>query len=422
MGNGGNGTDTLRKPAFWRRVMLFLAVVGPGIITASAGNDAGGITTYSVAGAHFGYSVLWVFLPMVLPLIMLQEMAARMGVVTGKGLSDLIREKFGVKVTFYAMGVFLISSFFNVISEFSGIAASCEIFGIPRYVSLPVAAVLIWWVVVKGTYKSVEKIFFIGVFFYVAYILAGFLVKPDWPAVATEMVIPKVYMSKDYLYILMGIVGTTVAPWMQFYQQSTVVEKGVRISDYKYIRLDIIIGALTMVAVAVFIVIACADTLFKSGIRIHSANEAAIALSPLAGRHCMSLFAFGLLNASLFSAMILPLAAAYSICEGMGWEAGVDKRLKDAPQFYFLFTSIIAVAGAVIVSPKVDLVMVMLASQVANSVFLPFVLVFMLLLINDKRLMGQYKNGRIFNVISWAVVAIMVALTLALTAASFLPR
>ena len=236
------------------------------------------------------------------------------------------------------------------------------------------------------------------------------------------MVIPHMKVNKEYLYILMGIVGTTIAPCMQFYQQSTVVEKGIRISDYKYTRLDIIIGAVTMVVVALFIVIACADTLFKSGVRIHTAEQAALALQPLAGRHCMSLFAFGLLNASMFSAMILPLAAAYSVCEGMGWETGVDKRLKDAPQFYFLFTALIAVAGAVIMSPKINLVFVMLASQVANSVFLPFVLVFMLLLINDKRLMGQYRNGRIFNIISWAVVAIMIALTLALTVTTFLQR
>ena len=310
---------THKNPSRLRSVLIFLGVVGPGIITASAGNDAGGITTYSVAGAHFGYSTLWVFLPMVLPLIILQEMAARMGVVTGKGLADLIREKFGVKVTFYAMGLFLVSSFLNIISEFSGIAASCEIFGIPRFVSLPLAGVVIWWIVVKGTYKSVEKIFFIGAFFYVAYIISGFLVKPEWPVISSEMVIPHMKVNKEYLYILMGIVGTTIAPWMQFYQQSTVVEKGIRISDYKYTRLDIIIGAVTMVVVALFIVIACADTLFKSGVRIHTAEQAALALQPLAGRHCMSLFAFGLLNASMFSAMILPLAAAYSVCEGMGW-------------------------------------------------------------------------------------------------------
>ena len=376
----------------WKRLLIFLSVMGPGIITANVDNDAGGITTYSVAGAHFGYSLLWVFVPMTLALIIIQEMCSRMGVVTGKGLADLIREKFGVKVTFYAMVAFLVSNFTNTISEFSGIAASCEIFGVSRYISLPIFAIIIWWIVVKGTYKSVEKIFLAACVFYLAYVVTGFMVHQQWNAIGREVVHPKFMFDKAYILMIMGIIGTTIAPWMQFYQQSSVVEKGINIKDYKYARLDVIIGGIVVSVVAMFIIISCAATLFKSGIRIETAKDAALALKPLAGEYCSMLFAFGLLNASVFAAMILPLSTAYSVCEGLGWETGVDKRLKEAPQFYFLFTALIILGAGVIMFPKINLVMVMLLSQAANAAFLPFVLIFMLLLINDKRLMGKYRN------------------------------
>jgi len=409
------------RPGIWRNLVIFLGVMGPGIITANVDNDAGGIATYSVAGAHFGYSMLWVFIPMALALIVIQEMCSRMGVVTGKGLADLIREKFGVKVTFYAMAVFLFSNLTNTISEFSGIAASCEIFGISRYISLPIAAFLIWWIVVKGTYKSVEKIFLAACFFYLAYVMTGFLVKPQWGAVAKEFIKPTFSFNQAFILMIMGVVGTTIAPWMQFYQQSSVVEKGINVKDYKYARLDVIIGGIVVNVIAIFIIISCAATLFKSGVRIETAKDAALALRPLAGNYCTSLFAFGLLNASIFSAMILPLATAYSVCEGLGWEAGVDKRLKEAPQFYFLFTALIIMGAGIIMFPKINLIMVMLLSQAANSVFLPFVLIFMLLLINDKRLMGKYTNSAFFNTIAWATVIIMVFLTIALTVVSLMP-
>lgn len=414
-----NDQDALRKPSRWKNLLIFLSVMGPGIITANVDNDAGGITTYSVAGAHFGYSILWVFIPMTIALIVIQEMCSRMGVVTGKGLADLIREKFGVKVTFYAMAAFLLSNFTNTIAEFSGIAASGEIFGISRFISLPIAAIVIWYVVVKGTYKSVEKIFLVACLFYVSYIITGFLVKPSWVQVAKELIQPKFSFNKRYILMIMGVVGTTIAPWMQFYQQSSVVEKGINMKDYKYARLDVIIGGIVVSAVAMFIVVSCAATLFKSGVRIETAKDAALALKPLAGQYCSALFAFGLLNASVFAAMILPLATAYSVCEGLGWEAGVDKRLKEAPQFYFLFTALIVLGAGIIMFPQINLVMVMLLSQAANSVFLPFVLIFMLLLINDKRLMGQFRNSRFFNIIAWATVVIMIALTLALTITTF---
>ncbi|MDP2928902.1 MAG: Nramp family divalent metal transporter [Candidatus Omnitrophota bacterium] len=415
-----NNADTLRKPSHWKSLLIFLSVMGPGIITANVDNDAGGITTYSVAGAHFGYSTLWIFVPMILALIIIQEMCSRMGVVTGKGLADLIREKFGVKITFWAMAAFLLSNFTNTISEFSGIAASCEIFGISRYVSLPIAAVIIWWIVVKGTYKSVEKIFLFACVFYVAYVATGFLVHPSWKMVAKETISPQFVFDKAYILMLMGIIGTTIAPWMQFYQQSSVVEKGISIKDYKYARLDVIIGGIIVSVVAMFIVISCAATLFKNGVRIETAKDAALALKPLAGKYCSTLFAFGLLNASVFSAMILPLATAYSVCEGLGWETGVDKRLKEAPQFYFLFTALIVLGAGVIMFPRINLIAVMLLSQAANAVFLPFVLIFMLLLINDKRLMGKYRNSKFFNIIAWSTVVIVIALTLALTVTTFI--
>jgi Mn2+/Fe2+ NRAMP family transporter len=417
-----NDHDALRKPSHWKSLLIFLSVMGPGIITANVDNDAGGIATYSVAGAHFGYSTLWIFIPMIISLIIIQEMCSRMGVVTGKGLADLIREKFGVKITFWAMAAFLLSNFTNTISEFSGIAASCEIFGVSRYISLPISAVIIWWIVVKGTYKSVEKIFLFACVFYVAYVATGFLVHPSWKMVAKETISPQFTFNKGYILMLMGIIGTTIAPWMQFYQQSSVVEKGINIKDYKYARLDVIIGGIVVSVVAMFIVISCAATLFKNGIRIETAKDAALALEPLAGKYCSALFAFGLLNASVFSAMILPLATAYSVCEGLGWETGVDKRLKEAPQLYFLFTALIVLGAGVIMFPRINLVAVMLLSQAANAVFLPFVLIFMLLLINDKRLMGQYRNSKFFNIIAWSTVVIVISLTLALTITTFVTK
>ena len=417
-----NNNDAVKKPSLWKNFLIFLSVMGPGIITANVDNDAGGIATYSVAGAHFGYSMLWIFIPMTVALIVIQEMCSRMGVVTGKGLADLIREKFGVKVTFYAMLVFLFSNLTNTISEFSGIAASCEIFGISRYISLPIAAIFVWWVVVKGTYKSVEKIFLGACLFYLAYVITGIRVHPEWKSVLKETITPTFQFNKAFILMVMGIVGTTIAPWMQFYQQSSVVEKGISIKDYKFARLDVIIGGIVVSVIAMFIMISCAATLFKSGIRIETAKDAALALKPLAGNYCSALFAFGLLNASIFAAMILPLATAYSVCEGLGWETGVDKRLKDAPQFYFLFTALIVIGAGVIMFPQINLVMVMLLSQAANSIFLPFVLVFMLLLINDKRLMGEYRNSKFFNIVAWATVVITVALTLGLTITTFWPQ
>jgi NRAMP (natural resistance-associated macrophage protein)-like metal ion transporter len=394
--------------------------MGPGFITANVDNDAGGITTYSVAGAHFGYSLIWSFIPIIAALIIIQEMCSRMAVVTGKGLADLIREEFGVKVTFYAMIVLTCSNIFNAISEFAGIAASAELFGISKYILVPLCAVFVWWLIVKGTYKSVEKVFMAACVFYLAYVLSGFLSRPDWGEVARSSLRPKIAFDKAYLMMLIGVIGTTIAPWMQFYQQASVVEKEIKLRNYRYSRWDVVIGAFVVNIVAVFIVIVCASTLFKNGIRIETAKDAALALRPLAGHYCFYLFAFGLLNASVFSACILPLSTAYSVCEGMGWEVGVNRRFREAPQFYSLYTAIIAIGARVILLPNVKLVPIMLISQATNGILLPFVLIFMLLLVNNKRLMGSYTNSRIYNLLAVIVVAAMIILSLLLLKAQFL--
>ena len=399
---------------FWTRMLIFLSVMGPGIITANVDNDAGGITTYSVAGAHFGYSLIWSFIPIIVALVIIQEMCSRMAVVTGKGLADLIREEFGVRVTFYAMIGLILSNMFNTISEFAGVAASAELFGISKYILVPVCAFFVWWLIVKGTYKSVEKVFLVACLFYLSYILSGFLSKPDWKEVVGSSVKPTLQFNKAYLFMLMGVIGTTIAPWMQFYQQSSVVEKGIKLKNYKYSRLDVIVGAFVVNIVAIFIVVVCANTLFTHGIRIESAKDAALALKPLAGKYCFYLFAFGLLNASVFSACILPLSTAYSVCEGMGWEVGVNRHFREAPHFYILYTAIIIIGAAIILLPGVKLIPIMLISQATNGILLPFVLIFMLLLVNNKRLMGEYTNSKLYNILAIFVIIGMVGLSTAL--------
>ena len=400
--------------------MIFLSVMGPGIITANVDNDAGGITTYSVAGAHFGYSLLWSFIPIIIALAIIQEMCSRMAVVTGKGLADLIREEFGVRVAFYAMLFLISSNIFNTISEFAGIAASAELFGVSKYIMVPVCALFVWWLIVKGTYKFVEKVFLLACVFYFCYIISGFLIKPDWQEIGRETLRPEFRFDKSYLLMLMGVIGTTIAPWMQFYQQSSVVEKGIKLKNYKYSRMDVIVGAFVVNIVAIFIVIVCAATLFKNGIRIETAKDAALALKPLAGPWAFKLFAFGLLNASVFSACILPLSTAYSVCEGMGWEVGVNRRFREAPQFYTLYTATIAIGATVILLPNVKLIPIMLISQASNGILLPFVLIFMLLLVNNKRLMGNYTNSKLYNFFVILTIVAMIGLSLALLFTQFI--
>jgi NRAMP (natural resistance-associated macrophage protein)-like metal ion transporter len=393
-----------------------MAVIGPGIITSNVDNDAGGIATYSIAGAHFGYSLIWTLIPITLALIIIQEMSARMGVVTGKGLSDLIRERFGVKITFYLLVALILTNFGNTIAEFAGIAAALEIFGVSKYVSVPLGALFVWMLVVKGTYKSVEKVFLVACLFYVTYIISGFLAKPDWAAVGNSILTPELEFSAGSFAMLVGLVGTTIAPWMQFYLQSAVVEKNVSLKNYKYSRADVISGSLVVNLVALFIIVACAATLSEAGIRIETAKDAALALAPLAGKYASALFAFGLLNASLFAASILPLSTAYVVCEGMGWEQGVDKKFSEAPQFYGLYSLLIFVGAGVVLWPGLPLIPIMFVSQVINGVVLPVILIFMLVLINDKKIMGSYVNGRGFNILAWTTVIILVSLSVTLLA------
>jgi Mn2+/Fe2+ NRAMP family transporter len=403
--------DLLRSR--WKSFLLFLAVMGPGIITSNVDNDAGGIATYSMAGAHFGNGLLWTLVPVMLVLVVVQEMSARMGVVTGKGLSDLIRERFGVRITVYLLFGILLTNFGNVIAEFAGVASSLEIFHVSKFISVPLSALLVWLLVVKGTYRSVEKIFLFACLFYVTYIVSGFLAKPDWGAIGMSLVRPRLDFSPGALGMVIGLVGTTIAPWMQFYLQASIVEKNIPVRDYKRSRLDVIAGSIIVTVVAGFIVLTCAATLFKAGIRVETAADAALALKPLAGRYCAALFAFGLLNASLFAASILPLSTAFIICEGMGWENGVNKRFSEAPQFYGLYTLLVFAGAGIILLPRIPLFRVMLVSQVVNGLVLPVVLIFMLILINSRKLMGTYKNGKVFNAVSWVTVAVLIVLTAA---------
>ncbi|MDA8168282.1 MAG: Nramp family divalent metal transporter [Nitrospiraceae bacterium] len=395
----------------WRQFLIFLSIMGPGLITANIDNDAGGIATYSIAGAHFGYSLLWTLIPITVALVVVQEMSARMGAVTGKGLADLIRENYGVKITFWLMVFLFMTDLGNTAAEFAGWAASTELLGINRYIAVPIGAVFIWLIVVKGSYRSFEKIFLFVCAVYLVYIPAALFARPDWSDVALQTVKPSFQFKSDYIVMFIGVVGTTIAPWMQFYLQSAVVEKGVRKDKYWASRIDVIAGCFMTDIVAFFIIVACGATLFKAGVHINSAEEAAMALAPMAGKYASLLFAIGLANASLFSASILPLATAYYICEGMGWEAGVNKTFKEAPQFMWLYTFLIVIGALIVLFPKAPLIPIMWISQVINGVMLPFVLIFMLALINKPAIMGEYTNSRTFNWVSWATTGIMVALT-----------
>lgn len=396
----------------WKKFLILLSIVGPGIITANVDNDAGGIATYSIAGAHFGYSLLWSLIPITIALIVVQEMSARMGAVTGKGLAELIRESYGVRITFWLMAALFITNLGNTAAEFAGWAASNELFGINKYLSVPIGAILVWMLVVKGSYRVVETIFLFICLVYFVYIPSAILAKPDWSLVALQTIKPSFHFNSAYIAMFIGVVGTTIAPWMQFYLQSSVVEKGVRKEQYWASRIDVIFGCFVTDIVAYFIIVACGATLFPAGIRIESAKDAAIALAPLAGKYASIFFAIGLANASLFSASILPLATAYSICEGMGWESGVNKSFGEAPQFMWLYTILIAIGSLIVLLPNAPLISIMWISQVINGVMLPFVLIFMLFLINKTELMGDYTNSKTFNTITWVTTVIMIALTL----------
>jgi NRAMP (natural resistance-associated macrophage protein)-like metal ion transporter len=404
-----------------RRLALFLAVVGPGLITSNVDNDAGGITTYSVAGAQFGYMLLWSLIPMTIALYISEEMCARMGVFTGKGLSDLIREEFGFRSTFFVMLAALVVDLGNTVAEFAGVAAAMAIFGVSKYIAVPLAAILVWVLVVRGTYRQVEKIFLAACVFYLSYVVSAVLAKPDWLLAARSMAIPQIHFEASYLLMLTALVGTTIAPWQFFYLQAGFVEKRVGPRQYKQARADVLVGSISCMVIVFFIMVCTAATLHTSGVtHISDAGEVAQALRPLAGKWAAGLFAFGLLNASLFAASILPLSTAHVICEGMGFEGGVGKKLTEAPIFYGLYTALIVVGAGIILIPGASLLKILVLSQVANGFWLPVVLIFILLLVNRRDLMGQNTNSRTFNVVAWVTSAAMIALTLVLVYATLL--
>jgi NRAMP (natural resistance-associated macrophage protein)-like metal ion transporter len=406
-----------------RRLALILAVVGPGIITSNVDNDAGGITTYTLAGAQFGYTLLWTLIPLTIALYVSEEMCARMGVVTGKGLSDLIREEFGFRSTFFVMVAALAVDLGNTVAEFAGVAASMQLFGVSKYISVPIAAIVVWFLVVRGNYRQVEKIFLIACAFYVAYVLSAVLAKPDWLLAAKETVLPSFSLDQNYVLMFVALVGTTVAPWQFFYLQAGFVEKRVGPRQYKHARLDVLVGSITCMAIVFFIIVCTAATLHAHGMtNITDAAQAAQALAPLAGRFAATLFAFGLLNASLFAASILPLSTAHVICEGLGFESGIDHKIREAPIFYGLYAGLITVGGGIILIPHAPLLKILLFSQVANGVWLAPVLVFILLLINRRELMGDHVNSLGFNIVAWFISIVMIGVTLFLGYATlFMP-
>jgi Mn2+/Fe2+ NRAMP family transporter len=405
----------------WKRILFFLSIMGPGIITANIDNDASGITTYSVAGARFGYSLLWTLIPTTVALVVIQEMIARMGAVTGKGLSDLIRENYGVRVTFFMMFALLVANLGTTVSNFAGWAASMEIIGLSKYIMVPVGAVAIWMLVTRGSYRFLERVLLFACLLYFGYVISGIMAKPDWSEVFKQTLLPDIKPDPEYVYLSIAIIGTTITPWMQFYLQSSIAEKGIKKEDYGATRLDVILGCGITDIIAFFIIVTCATTLFSAGIRINEASEAAEALRPLAGNYASLIFAVSLANASLLGAIIVPLATAYYICEAMGWERGVNKSFKEAPQFMWIYTFIIVSSVLLILMPGASLVSLMVFSAVINGMLLPFVLVYAIALVNNKKLMGEYVNGKGYNYISWGTVVTIILLTAFLVVTVFIP-
>lgn len=405
----------------WKKMWIFLSVLGPGIITANIDNDASGIATYSVAGARFGYGLLWTLIPTTAALIVIQEMVARMGVITGKGLSALIRENFGVKTAFFMMAGLLVANVGTTVANFAGWAASIEMLGLSKYIMVPVGAVSIWILVTKGSYRSVEKVLLIACLIFFGYVVSGFMAKPEWSSVFKSTLIPHIRWNSEYVVLSIAIIGTTITPWMQFYLQSSIAEKGIAKERYNLSRLDVIIGCSITDIISFFIIVTCGTLLFPYGIKIKDASEAAIALKPLAGNYATLIFSLCLANASLLGAIIVPLTTAYYICEAMGWEAGINKTFKEAPQFMWIYTLTIVLSSVLILIPGAPLISLMVLSSVINGLLLPFVLVYALSLVNDRRLMGEYTNTAAYNYIAWGTVVVVVCLTAVLVITTVLP-
>lgn len=405
----------------WKSLAILLGIIGPGIITASIDNDASGITTYSVAGARYGYLLLWTLIPTTIALIVIQEMVARMGVITGKGLSDLIRENYGIKTTFFMMVVLMIANFGTTVAEFAGLAASTEIFSLSRYITIPISAVGIWLLVTRGSYRVVERFLLLACLIYLGYVISAFMSKPQWGDVLNGTFIPKMVLEPECIMLTIAIIGTTITPWMQFYLQSSIAEKGIKKEEYRFSRFDVIVGCLITDIIAFFIIVTCATTLFPHGIRINEASEASIALKPFAGVYASALFAISLANASMLGAIVVPLATAYYVCEAMGWEAGINKTFKEAPEFMWIYTMMIIIPAMIILIPKAPLIILMVLSSLLNGVLLPFVLIFAIRLVNNKRIMGEFKNPKGYNYISWATVVILITLTVVLIVMTIAP-
>ncbi|MGW8272270.1 MAG: Nramp family divalent metal transporter [Thermodesulfovibrionales bacterium] len=403
-----------------RRGLLFLAVMGPGLITAMIDNDASGITTYSVAGARYGYALLWTLIPTTIALIIIQEMIARMGVVTGKGLSDLIRENFGVRPTLYMMMALFFANLGTTVANFAGWAAAMEILGLDRSLMVVVGGLIIWFLITKGSYRAVERILLAACILYFGYVISGLLSGPDWGGVLKRTFIPTMINDPQYVMLAIAIIGTTITPWMQFYLQSSIAEKGVKIEHFGFSRLEILLGSSVTDLISFFIIVTCATVLFPLGLTIQEASEAAVALKPLAGGYASVIFAVSLANASFLGAIIVPLATAYYTCEAMGWETGIGKGYREAPQFVFIYSVLIFISAAIILVPGAPLVTLMVLASFFNGLLLPFVLVFALVLVNDRRIMGEYVNSRIFNAIAWLAVVVLIVLTLMLVVLTIL--
>lgn len=412
----------IKESGIFRQIAIFFAILGPGIITGSVDNDAGGITTYSVAGATYGYGLIWTLIPSLIVLLVVQEMNARMGIVTGKGLSDLIRENAGIKITFFIFIGLVLSNIGNTTTEFAGVAGSMEIFGISKYISVPIAAIMVWFLVVKGTYQIAERIFLVFSASLLTYVVSALMSKPQWGEIGNAIIRPQMEFNTAGLAMVIALVGTTIAPWMQFYMQSSVIEKGLQMKNYRYTLIDIVVGCIITVVVAFFIMVACGATLFPEGIIINEAKDAALALKPLAGELASHVFAFGLFVASVFSATILPLATAFYVSEAFGFEAGIDKKWHEAKEFYTLYTFILVLSALIILIPGAPLIQISVWSQVINGILLPVVLVSMIILINNKKIMGNYVNKPYQNIIGWGAVIILTCLSLALVILPVLDR
>ncbi len=414
--------EKIRETPFVKNILFFAAILGPGVITGSVDNDAGGITTYSVAGASYGYDLIWTLIPCFLALIVVQEMNLRMGIFTGKGLADLIRENFGVKFTFFLFLGLFFADIGNTATEFAGVAGSLQIFGVSKYISVPLTALGVWFLVTKGNYKVTERIFLLFSFCLLSYIVSAIVAKPHWAEIGAAVIKPNIRIEKDYLILVLGIIGTTIAPWMQFYMQSAVIERGTKPEEYKWALVDVVVGCMATVIVAFFIIVSCAATLHQNGIVINEAKDAALALKPFAGAFAGEVFAFGLFIASVFSATILPLATSFYICQAFGFEAGIDKRVEEAPQFYSLFASIMTFGVAIVLIPGAPLIQITIWTQIINAVFLPLVLVSMVMMVNNKDIMGEHVNKPFQNVIAWTTTGILVLLSATLFIMPLLSR